>query len=234
MWDRSSELEELIERAWEGARPKASLGEVRQGLDKVMTDLQGWSKKKFGNVHKELEKARKHLEHLQLQNVDQREIRKITDHMNELLYKEEMIWLQRSRISWLKEGDRNTKFFQQRAVWRARKNSIKKLKDNEGVWHDTPSDMERMATSYFKELFTRDPTLNAEHLTSLFQEKVTMQMNEELCHEFTEEEISDALFSDRPIKGIGSRWLSCPLLSNKLGYTKSRGNKWSKIILPYR
>jgi hypothetical protein len=133
MWERSTELTEQIERAWEEAGPKASLDEVRKGLDTVMTELQGWSKKKFGSIKKELDKARKQLESLQAQNADQREIRKLTDHMNELLYKEEMIWLQRSRITWLKKGDRNTKYFHQRAVWRPRKNNIKKLKDSEGV-----------------------------------------------------------------------------------------------------
>jgi hypothetical protein len=32
------------------------------------------------------------------------EIRSIADRMNELLYREEMMWLQLSRISWLREG----------------------------------------------------------------------------------------------------------------------------------
>jgi hypothetical protein len=53
----------------------------------------------------------------------------------------------------MKEGDKNTKMFHQKAVWRARKNKIKKLKDDDGCWQSTPSDMERMAASYFKELF---------------------------------------------------------------------------------
>jgi hypothetical protein len=61
-----------------------------------------------------------------------------------------------------------------------------------------------MATSYFKELFTRDPNLNADNLTSLFQENVTTQMNDELCRDFTEEEISDALFQIGPLKAHGT------------------------------
>jgi hypothetical protein len=41
MWERSAELAEQIELAWAGAGTKASLGEVRQRLDKGMTELQG-------------------------------------------------------------------------------------------------------------------------------------------------------------------------------------------------
>jgi hypothetical protein len=85
-------------------------------------------------------------------NNDHETIRKVSDPMNELLYKEEMLWLQSSRINWLKEGDQNTKYFHHKAVWRARKNKIKKLKDADGVWKDVPMDMERLTTSYFKEL----------------------------------------------------------------------------------
>jgi hypothetical protein len=103
-----------------------------------MSTLQSWSKKRFGNILRELDKSRNRLEALKIENADQREIRQATDQMNELLYKEEMLWLQRSSVTWLKEGDRNTKCFHQKAVWRARRNKIKRLKDNEGVWKDVP------------------------------------------------------------------------------------------------
>jgi hypothetical protein len=45
--------------------------------------------------------------------------------------------------------------------------------------------MERMATSYFHELFTRDPSLQSDMLVYLIQEKVDGLMNVELCKDFT-------------------------------------------------
>ena len=89
-----------------------------------MVSLVVWSKK-FGNIRREIAKSRSQLEELMHMNADKADIRMITDRMNELLYQEEMLWLQRSRITWLKEGDRNTKYFKSKAVWRARKNKIR-------------------------------------------------------------------------------------------------------------
>lgn len=64
-----------------------------------MHKLGAWSMEKFGNVTKEIAKSRTQLEELMPMNADRCEIRKVTDRMNELLYREEMMWLQRSRVN---------------------------------------------------------------------------------------------------------------------------------------
>ena len=63
--------------------------------------------------------------------------------------------------------------------------------------------MELMASSFFKEFFTRDPSLNADEILNLVEQKVTEDMNTSLCMEFSEKEIADALFQIGPLKAPG-------------------------------
>jgi hypothetical protein len=119
-WERDPALKEVIEAAWKDLGHTRDLGSVTAGLASVMQSLHHWGKKKFGNISRELARLREKLARLQAASVPRDEIRAVTDLMNEVLYREEMLWLQRSRIDWLREGDRNTKFFHQKAVWRAR------------------------------------------------------------------------------------------------------------------
>lgn len=108
-----------------------------------------------------------------------------------MLYREEMLWLQRSRVSWLKEGDRNTKFFHQKARWWARKNHIKKLKREDGTWCSDQGEVRGMAASYFSNMFCRDENVNPQIVSDLFEVVVIA------------EEIGDALFQIGPLKAPG-------------------------------
>jgi hypothetical protein len=202
-WERDLALKEVIDHAWKDQGHMADLGSVNQGLAAVMEKLQSWGKHKFGNITRELARLRDKLSKLLADGAPQEEIRATNDVMNEILYKEEMIWLQRSRINWLKEGDRNTKFFHHKAVWRARKNKIAKLRDENGVIKTVPTDMQRMAVSYFKSLYTRDPNIDHSAITELVQESITPEVNGKLCSDFSDKEISDALFQIGPIKAPG-------------------------------
>jgi hypothetical protein len=173
-------------------------------LRSVQQALRTWSKQNFSSVTRELEALRTKLEELKgSPPVDRQVIRRTTDRMDELLYREEMMWLQRSRLAWLRVGDKNTSYFQQQAVWRARKNRIKKLKDVEGNWQEDPQMLKRMTTDFFKNLYQADSGVVPTELLDFTKGKITQEMNEYLCKEFTDQEISDALFQMGPLKAPG-------------------------------
>uniref|UniRef100_A0A453H0Z0 Reverse transcriptase domain-containing protein n=1 Tax=Aegilops tauschii subsp. strangulata TaxID=200361 RepID=A0A453H0Z0_AEGTS len=64
--------------------------------------------------------------------------------------------------------------------------------------------MELMATSYFKEVFTKDPTLTPESVLENILPKVSQEMNDMLYAPFSEEEVSNALFQIGPLKAPGT------------------------------
>jgi hypothetical protein len=204
MWERLESLAHEIKEAWCSAPSREGLGGIVAALKHVQAALRSWNKKHFGSVTKELETLRCELEGLKADpNAARHEVRRVTDKMDELLYREEMMWLQRSRIAWLKEGDRNTSYFHRQAVWRARKNRIRKLRDGAGNWHDTPQVMKHMVTDFFSNLYAADPGVLPDELLELTETKISEEINLELCKEFTEEEISDALFQMGPLKAPG-------------------------------
>ena len=203
MWERDPTLPEVIMNTWVDLGSMLNLGDIASGLGTMMKKLQDWSRKIFGNVIKEINKSRSRLEELLSMNADRKEIREATDKMNELLYREEMLWMQRSRVAWLREGDRNTKFFHRKAVWRARKNRIKSLVDDTGTTHRSHAAMAELVTSYFSNLFKADSTLCVDPVINLINTRVTDQMNDGLCAEFSDKEIADALFQIGPLKAPG-------------------------------
>jgi hypothetical protein len=97
MWEREPSLPEEITKAWQSGVWVQNLGDVANTLHTEMPSLKKWSHEKFGVVTKELKKIRTTIE--------------------ELLYREEMMWLQRSRVSLLKEGDCNTQKNSSESDW---------------------------------------------------------------------------------------------------------------------
>lgn len=60
-----------------------------------------------------------------------------------------------------------------------------------------------MTTNFFKKLYEADDDVEPEALLNLFDDKVSEEINEALCREFSDDEISDALFQIGPLKAPG-------------------------------
>ena len=119
-------------------------------------------------------------------------------------YREEKIfWRQKSRAIWLREGDRNTKYFHAKTKQRRARNRITKLKNSMGVWVETEEGIEQLAVEYFEELFETSNPGDFEESIRFITETVTEDMNAVLTAQITDTEIKDAVFSINPEKAPG-------------------------------
>lgn len=123
--------------------------------------------------------------------------------MSELLSREEIMFKQRSRLDWLKEGDRNTAFFHAKSRERAQTNRISALRKEDGTAVTSQEDMETEAMDFYLRLFTRQEELDPGPILNCVPERVTSQMNDLLLKPFKEEEVREALFMMNPNKAPG-------------------------------
>lgn len=80
------------------------------------------------------------------------------DRLSNLLACEEGLWKQRSKIKWLKEGDKNTRFFHMMATSKRKKNKIHKIMNSEGDWLDNQQDIARVGVKFYSDQFNDSNT----------------------------------------------------------------------------
>lgn len=111
---------------------------------------------------------------------------------------EETFWRQRSKVEWLKEGDRNKSFFHNAVRGRRLRNKVLMLRDNQGNEQYSEGSKGNVAVEFFTDLFVSSNPFDMEQLFEGFPCKVTQSMNVELTKPISPEEIKRAAFG---IKG---------------------------------
>jgi hypothetical protein len=224
VWEREPSLVAAVEEDWPRRTTGGDLGAIVESLNDVMSNLQEWSKSHFKSVPKELEKKRAMLEDLRSLT----DISSVVAHtglekeMDELLYREEIMWMQRSRVAWLREGDHNTKYFHWRASWRWRKNRIRRLKREDGSWTSDPGEMENMTRDFFEKLYTQEDHIHPAPVIDTMRTCIYVEMNDKLCAPFIQKEISDALFYIGPLKAPRSDEFPARFLQRNWGLLKDK------------
>lgn len=81
---------------------------------------------------------------------------KLQKELSHINYQEELIRFQRSRVKWLMDGDRHTRYYHLKVVTRKRKNHIVMLQGDNGEWVENSDDVKMVVNGYFQNIFLKD------------------------------------------------------------------------------
>lgn len=168
--------------------------------------LKRWNKKHFGICQQCLKELTLSLDSIQWDEPSEENSKKekeIKVCINEQWERLEMIWKQKSRQSWLQEGDRNTKFFHLSTNIRRRKNYILAFQDDGGRWITSMEEIKNFFFSNYTELFS-GPSVDPHPLIrELFPKVISEEENLDLLAIPMEDEIYGILKEMVPLKSPG-------------------------------
>lgn len=161
-WLRHESFHDFVQDKWHREE------KLIPALAKLSEDLQKWNKEIFGNIFHKKRSLLARIAGVQkaLINQPNRGLIKfesrLRKELDEVLEEEETLWYQKSRVEWLKDGDRNTTFFQLSTIIRRWKNKITAIKDDNGEWLCDPQAVQGHIVNYFSKLFAEE---NPDHLS---------------------------------------------------------------------
>ena len=162
-----------------------------------------WKKLNSSNTQKKIEIIKEQLERVNTDDtVASEELLNLKWNLCTAFREEELYWRQKSRGLWLKDGDRNMKFFNAITKQRRARNRITKLKQLGGGWAESEEKIEEVATD-FQNLFSSSATSDFEEELRYILVKVTPAMNAILRRNPSDVEIKKAIDNINPDKAPG-------------------------------
>lgn len=135
--------------------------------------------------------------------------------MNAAYKEEEEFWSQKARINWLREGDRNTKYFHAATAERRKRNRLDAILDESGIKYEGEEEIAGVFTKFFENLFSTSSPTDCEEILESIPKPITETMNRNLTRAVDDQEIKEALFSIHPKKSPGPDGIT-PLFFSKI------------------
>ncbi|KAM5582252.1 hypothetical protein ABKV19_002583, partial [Rosa sericea] len=206
LWLRDEECSQMVELGWSHDRGTDPFTIVCNKIKQTRLLLIEWSDTKFGALRRDIVDIREKLSLFYDSSLSSppEEIRvDLETKLNVLLKQEQDFWRQRSKVFWLSDGDFNTRFFHQRASNRRKKNRIKGLFNENGLWCTDDGEIESIILKYFQTLFTTSHPRGMDVVASLLPPCISDDINALLTCDVTENEIFKALKQMHPAKAPG-------------------------------
>jgi hypothetical protein len=117
------DCESIVKNAWEREVKVRGKG-VYGAMSGVLGELADWSKNVLGDLEKRIGRMKRELEFSRRKQIGEEQIRKeevLRYKLAKLEEQKEVYWKQRAHVHWMKQGDRNTKYFHSVASERKKK-----------------------------------------------------------------------------------------------------------------
>jgi len=161
-WTDHEEFLGIVKEAWKTWVAGTPMYRMIAKQHEVKKALKKWSANKFGNIVHKVGEATSHLANVRRRKeevpadaslVREEEVAK--EDLNRILAREESIIRQKSRVKWLKEGDRNTRFFHAHLRVRRATNKVRRVCEGATIIEEEGEIRERFR-NFFANLFAND------------------------------------------------------------------------------
>lgn len=205
-WLKDLECKVIVEAGWSSFVGTDPVTVIMSKISNTREQLMEWNRSHFGHLKTEIDKICAQLAAFydtSLSSPPEKDRLVLETKLHDLLHLEQDFWKQRSKVFWLTDGDLNTKFFHQQASNRRRKNSIKGLFDENGVWCNDEEDLEHIVLKYYGDMFSSSHPSCIPDVISVLPRVISAEMNGELVREVSADEVWSALKHMHPSKAPG-------------------------------
>ncbi|KAH7844186.1 hypothetical protein Vadar_025275 [Vaccinium darrowii] len=201
-WVNDEEAHQVIQAAWSTQVQGSRFFTIYKKIQTCRTSLTNWKRRKRINSGRAIEDLKGKI--FALKNTcpgpPHGEIQSLKWQLKQEWDKEEMFWKQKSRVNWLQNGDKNTRFFHASVKQRRSINRISGIKNSNGVWTSEPQEIQTEFRQYFSSIFCANPSLQVHETVEAIPHKVSDAMNRGLTRPVTDSEIHAALMGIGPTK----------------------------------
>jgi len=186
---------------------------LQKGLKHIKLGLKDWNKNEYGNTFEEKKSVEGKMQELNqavimdgFDKVRSDQVTKYHHDWENLCKQVEIFWRQKSRVQWLKEGERNTRFFHRSIMASRAHKRISSIKDEGGNILNPHEEIKAMLVQHFQGI-ANETFSNREYsikdITRHIPRLVSREENYNLNRPVTEEEVSEVLKEMQNGKALG-------------------------------
>ena len=206
MWTKDETSKEVVDKAQQLQVGGSKGFKLARKQTNTKNELKKWNKEHFGNIKERIKELEKKIEEVQGVEPTKENLEleaALSLELDDWLAKQSLKQHKKSREIWLKEGDRNLRFFRLTTLVRRRRNFISDIKQEDGSWISGREAIQEYFITNYQSLYQSSRPHIPENLENLIDACVLVEENVELCRIPTREEVKKAIFGIKSLKSPG-------------------------------